>query len=459
MKTLPHADDIDRTALLSAHDGSQPTLEAAIRAHETTGVTICADSSTCTDALGQAALLTALVTAVRAFGNTVVVLDSPEAEVTSGIFTGQRLCDVVHAQGARMSTDQGSLIANPVWPTVLIGPRSVPPKVDNGATSQRIVLRASWNGWVAKVHASDAPQNNADKSSCVLAAIAAGGLGISEAFAAARSIPGCDAGFRHVSLDLWTPAEINDQARPSLAFAPKSWWLIGLGHLGQAYAWTISWIPYTDRSAVEIVLQDTDLTTRSNFSTGVLTPRESRGVLKTRLVAKIFDEIGFVTRIIERRLGSDQRVAESDDHVALVGVDNLDTRRLISKVGWLTAIDVGLGSGPANFSSILLRRFPGREESGQVAAWTTTALQTAIPQSPAFNDLSTRGDNCGMIEIAGKAVGAAFVGVISACIAVAEATRELHGGRGHDILNFDLTTFDLRAAQSSHPANIITTRL
>jgi hypothetical protein len=42
-------------------------------------------------------------------------------------------------------------------------------------------------------------------------------------------------------------------------------------------------------------------------------------------------------------------------------------------------------------------------------------------------------DECGVVELDGKAVGASFVGV-SACIAVAEATREVPSGIGLDLL-------------------------
>jgi hypothetical protein len=82
---------------------------------------------------------------------------------------------------------------------------------------------------------------------------------------------------------------------------------IGLGHLGQASAWVISWIPYTDPSGIEAVLQDTDDTTPANYSTGVLTPEGSNGVPKTRLTAAALEDAGLTPRIIERRPESDSR--------------------------------------------------------------------------------------------------------------------------------------------------------
>jgi hypothetical protein len=47
-------DEVHRTVLLGAHDGSQPTLDAARTAHERTGILICADASICHgDSLGS----------------------------------------------------------------------------------------------------------------------------------------------------------------------------------------------------------------------------------------------------------------------------------------------------------------------------------------------------------------------------------------------------------------------
>src|SRR5206468_1018909 len=109
-----------------------------------------------------------------------------------------------------------------------------------------------------------------------------------------------------------------------------------------------------DPTAVEVVLHDTDKTTPANHSTGVFTPRGSDGTMKTRLVAAALDGVGYETRIVERRLDESQKVGDGDVHVALLGVDNLPTRRLTSGVGWRLAIDAGLGSGSTDFVSILL---------------------------------------------------------------------------------------------------------
>jgi hypothetical protein len=448
------ADDIHRTALLGAYDDSQPTLDAALMAYAATGVLVCANEAACVETSGQVALLTAVVTAVRAFGQVHVLASTPDAPVAAGVARGLTLAEAIGREGAQL-VSPSDLAASDTWPVVLIGAGTPAPTTDNPGP----VLRISWSGWVARVSASgaDEPKPN---GRCVLAAIAAAAMGISEAFNAVRARAGSDAGFRTVELNLWNPNGSADDEGPGLAHAPRAWWLVGLGHLGQAYAWVISWLEYEDLSAVEIVLQDTDRTVPANHSTGVLTPRGSTGTRKTRLVAESLKDAGFDTRILERRLGTDLRADDDECHVALLGVDNLRTRRLTSGVGWLFTVDVGLGSGPTDFSSLLLRRFPGARSSGHVEAWDERSPHpVTVPSSRAFADLLRHGDECGVVELAGKAVGASFVGVVAACLAVAEASRELHGGTGLDILTFDLTTTDLVSAVTKSPANVISTPL
>jgi hypothetical protein len=457
MTTPLRPDDIHRTALLSVHDGSQPTLEAALAAHAATGVVLCGDQSVCHEITGQAALLTATVTAKRAFGHVIVAAAAPQAVITTGIFTGRTIADALTREGARLVTAAHLTGIDERWPVVLIGPRTpAPPQISQASMISRPVLRASWSGWEAVVGDSAVPAHICGGPHCVLAAIAAGALGISEAFGRVRSWPGSDAGFRSVTLNLWNPYPNAVDHGPAFEHAPCAWWLVGLGHLGQAYSWVISWLRYTDPSAIEIVLQDTDRTNPANYSTGVLTPEGSVGRRKTRIVAAALGHAGFDTRIIERRLGSDLRAAPAECHVALIGVDNLPTRKLTSAAGWPFAIDIGLGAGPDNFSSLLMRRFPGTQRSGQVTGWAQNSqLPVGIPASPAFTDLAAHHDQCGVVQLAGKAVGASFVGIVAACLGVAEASRELHGGEGHDIRTLDLTTMDSSTAPATTPANVV----
>jgi hypothetical protein len=98
---------------------------------------------------------------------------------------------------------------------------------------------------------------------------------------------------------------------------------------------------------------------------------------------------------------------------------------------------------------------PGRQRNDDVKAWMESPVSVAVPSSPAFDDLKGHDDECGVVEFAGKAVGASFVGVVAACIAVAEATRELHGGIGLDLLTLDLTTMVSDSAPASQSGDVV----
>lgn len=180
----------------------------------------------------------------------------------------------------------------------------------------------------------------------------------------------------------------------------------------------MSWLTYADPAQVEIVLQDTQRVVDANHSTGLLTPVKPDPVRKTRLAAAVLERAGYDVVILDRRLDRTSRVLAGDHHVALLGVDSLDARRLISGVGWKLAIDAGLGVGPADFNAVLLRRFPAQILSDQVPGWKGDVPQQRRAATAALADLQRR-DPCGSVQLAGTAVGAAFVGVITACLGVA----------------------------------------
>ncbi len=449
---------VHRTALLGMHDGTAPTIEDAISSHSKTGIVLVADTPSCTSDLGQAALLTALVTAQRAFGHVHVEVDAADTTINGGVWRNQTLAEVITAEGATIGLPDASITEAEMWPTILIGGSPTP----TGVTSPLCRLRATWHDWTAAVRpvaGDDARTFDGGDSPCVLAAIGAGALAVSEAFDWNRGRAGSDSGFRSITIDLWDPS---GSARttplvmpPAMAHAPYAWWLVGLGHLGQAYAWVITLLGYGDSAAVEVVLQDTDHVTDSTHSTGVLTRLDHVTRPKTRVVASQLEAAGLRTRIIERNLGTDLRIHAAEAHVALLGVDNLPTRRLTSSVHWKAAIDVGLGTGATDYASLVLRRFPGHLTSAQVPAWQDEPSPTRVPDKPAFEDATARTDACGLVELAGKAVGASFVGVIAATLAVAEACRELHGGIGHDVLTYDLLTAEATAATALTAAEVI----
>jgi hypothetical protein len=54
-------------------------------------------------------------------------------------------------------------------------------------------------------------------------------------------------------------------------------------------------------------------------------------------------------------------------------------------------------------------------------------------------------DRCGVTLLAGKAVGAPFVGAVASCLVLSEVLRLLHGGPLHQVVDIDLMGIDDRS--------------
>ncbi len=433
-------DTVSRTWLLRMRSGQATSLEAAAVEHAQTAIVLYADSSIVSDRAGQAALLTAATTGVRAFGTVTVVLEQ-DAVVLAGTFRGRGIVEAIAAEGAAATFEPGDVDAKA--PAVVLGLSAAP------TIAHVHALRAGWDGWVALVGPADDLTGTDDGN--VLAATAAGALAIDELFNIMYVDDAADAGERIRRLDLWSMDDTGaDTAAPAMTWAPHGWWLVGLGHLGQAYAWVISQLPYENPAQIPIVLQDIGRTSIANHSTGVLTPADSVGIRKTRQAAAALEAAGLTeTVIVERRLDADTTLTATEStYVALLGIDDVDGRKLISGIGWRYAVDAGLGTTVGDFDSISIHTFPGYETSAHVGSWNAPAPKAAIPDVPAFNTLAKRYDQCGVLELAGKAVGASFVGVLTAVLAIAEPIRALHGGTTPDRFRYDARSDDLTVATS-----------
>ena len=75
------------------------------------------------------------------------------------------------------------------------------------------------------------------------------------------------------------------ESAPELRYLPSNLWLIGLGHLGQAYLWGLGLLPYASDAKVGLVLQDVDVITPSTESTSILSDSTMLRRKKTRVTA------------------------------------------------------------------------------------------------------------------------------------------------------------------------------
>lgn len=100
------------------------------------------------------------------------------------------------------------------------------------------ILYPTWVSWPGGVVLNPAERLLEDDDQ-PLAGVLAGALGVSEAFQATRGL--AVAGRRTIGISLWRPDvpwRAPDAVGPSLEVLPEKMWLLGLGHLGQAFAWS-----------------------------------------------------------------------------------------------------------------------------------------------------------------------------------------------------------------------------
>lgn len=386
----------------------------------------------------QAALLTAVEVAARTFGKAPVHLPVEIVNTQCGLpgLTNLTVAEAVLEAGGILI----DLADATNWsrPTVAIGATT---------TASDPTLHVTWDHWVASVNTTG--DRLPERGNMVLAAVAAAALAVTECFK--RALGSADACYRPRSLNLWRPdvsiglggipTLSEETLGPDLRFLPSSVWMVGLGHLGQGFAWCWRLLPYLEPPKCEIHLQDFDKVNAANHTTGMLIRKHDIGQMKTRIVAAALERAGFATRIVERRLSPGTRRHETEPSLALVGVDKIQPRLQISDVGWALAVDVGLGAGPVDFTAISIHTFPAPTSSHDVRAWQVDGSDhraaRAHAQDAYRNALSAGADQCGLVQLAETAVAAPFVGVVAACLALAEPLRLLHGRNPNITLGYD----------------------
>jgi hypothetical protein len=384
----------------------------------------------------QVALLTAVNVARRSFLGGVFVCGCVDVECLSPLTATKTMRAAVNEMGGKHAEhpEDGSH-------TLLIG-EAKPPSAGHA-------LRLTWRGWSGGVVSVDSKEFTRDDS-CPLGAVLAACIGVGEMFQfMTGNVPG--AGRREVGLSLWKPSAIwtdEEAIGPKLEWLPSSLWLIGLGNLGQAYAWCIGALPYAMPREVTLVLQDFDRIEVSNDSTSVLTTVKDVGRRKTRMAAAWAERIGFDCRLIERRFGAwTIRSDEAEDPaVALCGVDNAYARASLEDAGFSLIAEAGLGGGPNGYSNLSVHSFP--------SARTARAIWGGMQGSdgdddrlelPAYQAARTAGsDICGLLTLASKAVGVPFVGLIAGTLVIAELLRRIHGGEQIDVVSMPLSSPDDR---------------
>lgn len=433
---MNHGDRISRTAKLFADDGSAGSLDEATEIHRSYVLQLVSGRGLGASLTRQVMLATAVNTGVRAFAGGVRVHVEEDAELALPWLRGKRVSEAVAALGATTVPE-----LDDTYPTIVVGDTDI-------ALCGSCVLHATWDGWAGGV-VLDAAARLPEEQDCAPAGVLAAGFAVSEAFQHRYGHP--PAGRRAVGLSLWRPdLSWRDKlaAGPALRYLPKSYWLAGLGHLGQAYAWAIGCLPYRDSSEVEQMLQDFDTVVESNASTGALSTHDDIGKRKTRVVGQQLESLGFKTSITERRYDAYTVRTGNEPVTLLAGFDRPEPRRELDAVehGFALAVDAGLGGGVEHYVDIVVHSFPASASARD--AFPATPPAAASTERPRAYDAYARtlvadgaeeGEaECGAIDVAGRTVAVAFVGAVASAILLAEPLRMLHGGRRYEVVDLSL---------------------
>lgn len=399
------------------------SYEAAVEALENLTLLIICDSSICSSASLQAALLTAANCGSRAFlGGVRAVL--PQDVPLHLPWPGQTTLNGV-LEEILTHTDYFPPTASH---TLYIG--SSPTDPAPGA------LRVNASGWRGGVEpaSEDSKFENSLATDFALGGIFAGAMGVYRGFlrATGLSIFACET---TIGLSLWDQEAdwLSIKAEgPELSALPQNLWLLGLGHLGQAFLWSLGLLPYENPDECELMLQDFDVIEEANFGSGLLCDLSDVGRAKTRVAAEWMEQRGFRTKISERKFDETTRRSSSEPKIALCGFDKAEPRRLLEGADFLRIFECGLGGTINDFDLIHIHNFPGINSA--LSLWENVSTSGLQPQMRIAQALTGSDEVCGAlaIETAGKSVSTSFVGAMASATVFGEILRAFNGGARHD---------------------------
>jgi len=152
------------------------------------------------------------------------------------------------------------------------------------------------------------------------------------------------------------------------------------------------------------------------------------------------------TAIVERAFDEHFHPAGNEPAIALAGFDRPEPRRLLGGNRFCRVVDAGLGAGHVEYLDMVLHTFPSPEDPADafpprpVAARGLAAAYESEINRQVRAGAEEAAARCGMVEVAGVTVGAAFVGAAARALAVADLLRHLHGGNEYSVISLDLRT-------------------
>ncbi|MGH9280452.1 MAG: helix-turn-helix domain-containing protein [Acidimicrobiales bacterium] len=180
------------------------------------------------------------------------------------------------------------------------------------------------------------------------------------------------------------------------------------------------------------------------------------------LKAAGLERLGFETAIVERAFDGNFHpdAARGEPTIAVAGFDKRDPRLLLGNDRFTWVVDGGLGAGPVEYLDIVVNTFPApeapalafpqpRPRAGALPAAYEAEIARLVGEGAEVDAV-----RCGMLDIAGVNIGAAFVGAFAGTLVIADLLRLLHGGPSFSVVSVDLRDPEhLRAVPNPAPGD------
>jgi molybdopterin/thiamine biosynthesis adenylyltransferase len=231
---------------------------------------------------------------------------------------------------------------------------------------------------------------------------------------------------------------------PQNVYMPRNIWTLGLGHLGQAYLWTIGLMHCSHPNEIQFLLQDNDTVESENIGSQVLSFYQHVGYPKTRACMNFLERIGFKTQIIEKPFveGDDCQDCLNQYPFLLNGVDNIKTRKSINNDSFKLFLDGATNGKYSLFDSFTMKNISKYKKSVD-QIWPENDSQEPILHKNLYARYEKE-HKCGIMSNIG--ISTPFVGLFASTIVIAEIIRSLNHGKAYKIVSYQMRNlFDLTA--------------
>lgn len=434
-------DDVSR--VMVALEGAYPNPDEAYQALDAFNPVIIVDSKEACNQMVQMCLLTAvnLISRVKADSAStklgavnVCGVNSQNLAFNFPKVTGCKLINGVKFFGGtikRRETIKDEM-------KILIG------NAKNPVTSNN-AIRCVFAGWRGGILPSASNQLQAKIPTIPIAPLYSAALATSECYR--KHFEGHqDFGKQPLGISLWNIEAGMDwdspnEDGPKLQFLPDDILIAGLGHLGQAYVWALSMLPYPSERCRTLRVLDVDKARNPNLSTSMLTFPCDVGRKKTGIVSRWAELFGFKTLRIEGRV-PDDLTPNISNRLTICGFDNIAVRRAFARENPAMLLDSGLGRDSVTARRMTIRVIPSQYSNASI--WR----EESSGDSPArTHESSWDYGGCGYPP---GTPAVPFSGVAASTILLSEILRRLHSGKRYAVIRHSLLQATSTLVEKAH---------